>query len=142
MNDLTFITISALYVCCLAIIDGVFNRLVFRSNKKLPYEHIAKQKIYLLPEWRYIGVILLVVLPVFFPAAAAYAIGGWQKVLTYLIVLLLVQWDMIFGKIVFNDWWGDKPSIALPFIGWTSFSLRLIIISRIMLAIIIGLLLI
>lgn len=142
MHDLIFILISALYVIALATIDGVFNRLVFRSNASLPYEHKLKQKIYTMSEWQYIGLILLLVLPLFFPIVASYAIGGWPKVYVYLIVLLLVQWDMIFGKIVFNDWLADQPSIALPYIGWTSFSLKFIVISRLLLATITGLALI
>lgn len=58
--------------------------------------------------------------------------------LVYWIVLLLVQWDVIFGKLVFDDWLGDSPSICLPKVGWLSFSLQLVIAGRIILAAILG----
>lgn len=141
MNNLLFITSSALYVTSLAAIDGIFNRLIFRNNRALPYEHIIKRKIYSLPEWQYIGIILLIILPLLLPLFVSYSHGGLSHALTYLIVLLLIQWDMIFGKIVFNDWFGDKPSIALPYLGWVSFSLKLVIITRLMLATLTGLVL-
>lgn len=134
MDDISFWVISAVYVSLLAIVDGVFNRLIFRAHRTLPYDSLHKSKIYTLPEWRYIGVILLFILPAVLPLPISYALGGWPKVIEYLIILMLVQWDIIFGKIVFDDWWGDSPSIALPYFGWFSFPLKYIVLGRILVA--------
>ena len=129
-----FVAASAAYVAALAVVDGFFNRLVFRGARKLPYESPAKKPIYALPEWRVIGAVHLVLLPVVFPCLAAWAIGGRKYVLAYLAVLCLVQWDMIFGRIVFEDWFGDTPSIALPGLGWRRFPLGPVVAVRLALA--------
>lgn len=131
MNLFTFILLSLIYVISLAIVDGIFNRLVFREYKKLSYSSKEKQEIYNLPEWRTIGVFLLILLPVVIPVSASFLIGGVRFVFIYLIVLMLVPWDIIFGKLVFNDWFGDTPSIALPLLGWKSVSLKNVILLRI-----------
>lgn len=127
-----FITISALYVTCLALVDGLFNRLVFRNNRVLPYHSRVKQEIFSRSEWQYIGLVLLIVLPVIIPTIISYVIGGIQYVYVYLAVLMFIQWDVIFGKLVFDNWWGDTPSIALPWIGWISNDLRRVIVIRMM----------
>jgi len=133
MNETVFVILSTLYLISLAIIDGLFNRLVFRQSRKLSYFSPIKQKIYHNWEWRAVGVILLIVLPVVLPSAAAFLLGG-NYLKLYWIVLLLVQWDMIFGALVFDDWFGDQPSIALPVIGWMNFPLLPVVISRAILA--------
>ena len=125
-----FVAASAAYVAALAVVDGFFNRLVFREVRKLPYESPAKEPIYALPEWGVIGAVHLVFLPVVFPCLTAWAIGGLKYVLAYLAVLCLVQWDMIFGRIVFDDWFGDTPSIALPGLGWRRFPLGPVVAVR------------
>ncbi len=133
MNIYLFIIVSSLYIVSLALIDGLFNRLIFRDIKKLPYESKEKAVIYQLPEWRYIGVFFLVVLPVLIPLIVSYFLGGLQYVLVYLAVLLFWQWDVIFGKLVFEDWFGDSPSIALPFVGWLKFNIFVVIGVRLVL---------
>ncbi len=127
---LFFVLISTIYVLSLAVVDGLFNRLVFRADRKLPYGSSGKRKIYHLPEWKYIGVIFLVVLPLIIPLAVSWMIGGLKYVLVYLAIFSLVQWDMIFGKLVFDSWFGDTPSIDLPKIGWISISIYKSILTR------------
>lgn len=136
-----FIILSAIYVTSLAIVDGLFNRLIFRQDSAKPYESKAKHSIYQLPEWHYVGLIFLVVLPIILPLSASYLLGGLKYTLIYTIILLIVQWDVIFGKLVFHDWWGDTPSISLPYVGWLSFPLRLIILIRWASAIALGIIL-
>jgi len=131
MPLLIFITLSSLYIGSLAIVDGLFNRLVFREDAKFPYESKEKKSIYKLPEWKYIGVIFLIILPVVLPCLVSYFIGGLYYVLVYLSALMVIQWDMIFGKLVFDNWFGDKPSIALPFIGWINTNLSDVVWVRI-----------
>ncbi len=117
MREWVLISVAIIYVVCLAIVDGVFNRLVFLENRHFEYEHPSKERIYKLREWRYLGLILLFVLPCLLPSVVAWVIGGIHYVMVYWIVLCLVQWDLIFGKILFNNWWGDTPSIFLPWLG-------------------------
>lgn len=84
-------------------------------------------------EWKAIGVILLVILPIVLPVVVSYLVGGIHLTLVYLIILCFVPWDIIFGKLVFDNWLGDTPSIALPFIGWKHVSLKKSLIVRILL---------
>ena len=121
INEMIFILISIFYVISLAILDGVFNRLVFRENRKLSYFSETKQRIYKLNEWKYIGLILLVILPIILPTILILFCLNLRYFLLYLVVLVSVPWDNIFGKIVFDDWFGDTPSIALPIVGWQHF---------------------
>lgn len=130
-----FIFFSTMYVFLLAVVDGLFNRLVFRSKRKLAYKSGYKKEIYKMWEWRGIGFTFLILLTVIFPVLASYFIGGFEYVLVYLIVLMLVPWDMIFGVLVFDDIFGDTPSIAIPFYGWISVPLWLAETVRIILAI-------
>ncbi len=134
MGYIVFIVLSALYVATLAVVDGLFNRLIFRELRDASYFSEEKSAIYKRPEWRAIGVLFLIVLPVIIPAAAAYALGGWRYVGTYAAILLLVQWDIIFGKIVFGRWLGDTPSIAVPKIGWVHLPLIPTVAARIAIA--------
>lgn len=121
INEMIFILISIFYVISLAILDGVFNRLVFRENRKLSYFSETKQRIYKLNEWKYIGLILLVILPIILPTILILFCLNLRYFLLYLVVLVSVPWDNIFGKVVFDDWFGDTPSIALPIVGWQHF---------------------
>lgn len=125
MPETAFVVISALYVCTLSLIDGLFNRLIFRSKRALPYTSPFKQRIYKRKEWRAIGVLLLIVLPLILPLSIAFLVGGVPYMVLYAIALLLVPWDIIFGRLVFNDYWGDTPSIALPYVGWLQINLAL-----------------
>lgn len=118
------IVLSFIYLVSMAVVDGMFNRLIFREDRKLPYNSSQKQKIYKKWEWKVIGVLYLLVLPLIIPTTVAYIIGGWWYVLGYGIVFLVVQWDMIFGKIVFGSWTSDTPSIAIPIVGWIQVSLK------------------
>ena len=43
--------------------------------------------------------------------------GSLARLLHWLI-FLLVNWDVIFGRIVFDDWLGDTPSMKLFRLGW------------------------
>lgn len=128
---LVFTLVSIIYITLLAVLDGVFNRLVFRENRKLSYFSETKQKIYKLPEWRYIGLILLIILPIALPFIVIIILLGVKYFMLYLFILMIVPWDNIFGKIVFDDWFGDTPSIALPVIGWKHFKLKTTILFRV-----------
>ena len=130
INEMIFILISIFYVISLAILDGVFNRLVFRENRKLSYFSETKQRIYKLNEWKYIGLILLVILPIILPTILILFCLNLRYFLLYLVVLVSVPWDNIFGKIVFDDWFGDTPSIALPIVGWQHFFLNKTLVLR------------
>lgn len=134
MNFILFIVISFIYITSLALIDGLFNRLIFREIKQFPYESKEKKNIYQLPEWKYIGLILLIVLPIIIPIITTYALGEIIYTIIYLILLLLIQWDVIFGKLVFNKWLGDTPSICLPYIGWIQQGIVKTIIIRLILS--------
>lgn len=135
MNIVLFVTISSVYVTSLALIDGLFNRLVFREKRKLPYNSDFKKDIYKSWEWAGVGVVFLVILPVIVPVVASYAIGGLSLVLVYLMIFLLVPWDIIFGWLVFDDPFGDTPSICLPYFGWLNFPLWPVQIARIVLVV-------
>lgn len=130
MNDGLFILLSGVYVLSLATIDGMFNRLVFRKKRKLSYFSRHKQPIYRLWEWKVIGVVLLIGLPIVIPVLVTFALGGWKYVLLYLATLLIIPWDILFGRIVFDDWLGDVPSIALPKIGWIHLPLSQVMLIR------------
>lgn len=128
---MVFVVCSIMYITSLAAIDGLFNRLIFRENRKLPYSSEHKQKIYnAYWEWKAIGLILLFFLPVVLPSIVSYYFGGISYLITYWIVLLLVAWDVIFGALLFDDLFGDSPSFALPFIGWRNFDLKPILATR------------
>lgn len=118
-----FILISTIYLLSLAIVDSLFNRLVFGENRQLPYDSKIKTKIYQKWEWSAVGFIFLIFLPIILPSFIAYLLGGVQLFTTYLIVLFLVPWDLVFSILVFDNLFGDKPSIAIPFLGWFNFSL-------------------
>ncbi len=137
MLELWFSIISIAYIASLAIVDGLFNRLIFRDNRKLSYQSNEKQQIYKSWEWGYIGIIFLIVLPVIIPFFVAYFFGGQKYVLIYLFWLFLIQWDMIFGKLVFDNWFGDTPSLAIPIIGWIRTPLRLRIVVSVSVALVV-----
>ena len=135
MSPIPLIIIACLYNISLALVDSLFNRLIFKKDRRLPYHSSLKKEIYLLPEWRYIGLIHLIILPVVMPSTLAYILGGFRYVLVYLIICLVIQWDLIFGHVVFDHWLADTPSIALPKIGWLSFPLAATVFIRLILAI-------
>ena len=118
MKLFLFVVVSALFTAAVAATDGFFNRLIFREHRTKSYFSDEKQEIYKRWEWNAISILFLIFIPVVVPVLASYAIGGWDYVLFYLLVFLLVDWDMIFGRIVFDDWFGDIPSMKLPGIGW------------------------
>lgn len=158
MKKTTFIIISVLYLTSLALVDSLFNRLVFRQERTLPYLSQQKEIIYKYWEWKAIGVIFLFFLAIILPSVISYVIGrlsppennqqppksttnrGISFVTLYWIILLLVPWDLIFGALVFDNIFGDTPSIALPFYRWIHLSLALSLIIRIILATIITIL--
>jgi len=114
--ELIFILLSVIYVTSLAIIDSLVNRLIFREHHKLSYFSSEKKDIYKLSEWVLYCALFVIVLPVF-PIFICIAFLGIKYVLIYIIVLAIFDWDLIFGKIVFNNWFGDLPSICLPRVG-------------------------
>ena len=118
MNEAIVVILSALYVMSLVIVDAYFNRLIFRTQRKLSYFSPEKQRIYSHWEWKVIGAALLIFLPILLPSTVAYLVGGIHYTTLYLIVLMLIPWDILFGRIVFDDWFGDTPSIAVPYLGW------------------------
>lgn len=130
-----FITISTIYVTTLAVIDSMVNRLIFRENYKLSYFSPTKQTIYKRPEWTLYCFLFLIILPVVIPVLVSYSLGGIKSVITYVLIFAVVDWDIIFGKIVFNDWFGDFPSICLPKIGWVHFKLWPTIVIRLVITI-------
>lgn len=136
MNEVYFIILSVLYITALAAVDGLFNRLVFGNKRKLSYFSKEKQRIYKQWEWRVIGIIFLIILPIVLPSLAAYLFGGLKYVTLYWIIVLLVPWDVVFGALVFDDWFGDSPSIALPILGWMNFPLLNVMIVRLLLAVV------
>lgn len=136
MREPVFAAFSLIYLTSLAVVDGIFNRLVFREKRKLPYSSLEKKEIYQLWEWRAVGLILLLLLPIVLPSLTAYLLGGVSYLLIYLILLLLLPWDLIFGALVFDDILGDRPSIALPYLGWISLPLWLVMAIRLILALI------
>ena len=81
--------------------------------------------------------LFLIFLPIMFPVGIAYLIGGIKNILIYILILAVVDWDIIFGKLVFNNWFGDLPSICLPKIGWIHFKLLPTIIFRILVIIVV-----
>lgn len=135
MNEVILVMLSILYLTSLAVVDGLFNRLVFRNKRKLSYFSEYKQHIYKRWEWKAIGIIFLIILPVVLPSFTAFIVGGFSFVTLYWVVLLVVPWDIIFGRLVFDDWFGDRPSIALPFYGWINLPLWPSIIIRVVLAV-------
>ncbi|MBI3380112.1 hypothetical protein HY029_05135, partial [Candidatus Gottesmanbacteria bacterium] len=124
MIDIVFIITSTIYISSLIIVDGMFNRLIFRSHRKLSYFSLKKQKILKRWEWKVIGVLYLIVIPLIIPCFVIYEFLGWRYILLYLIIFSVIHWDLLFGQIVFNSWFADTPSIALPFLGWNHFSIK------------------
>lgn len=131
-----FIFLSILYVTSLAIIDALVNRLIFRENHKLSYFAEEKKIIYKRKEWVLYCLLFLIFLPVIFPVGLAYLIGGTKYILIYIIILSVIDWDVIFGKIVFDNWLGDLPSICLLKFGWINLKLLPTIVVRITVAVI------
>jgi len=136
IKEIVFILISALYIILLAVVDGLFNRLIFRENRKLSYFSKIKQEIFKRWEWTVIGILFLIVLPVIIPVTISFFIGGIKYVLLYLLILFIVPWDVIFGRLVFDDYFGDTPSIALPFVGWLNIPLKIVYTVRLILVLI------
>lgn len=136
-----FIIASMIYVTSLAVVDALVNRLIFRENHKFSYFSPEKEKIYKMKEWQWYCFLFLIVLPIVIPVTLSYLIGGPQYILIYVLVFVLIDWDIIFGKVVFDKWFGDLPSICLPFVGWIHFKIVPTIIIRLVLAILILLIL-
>ena len=77
-----------------------------------------KKEIYTRAEWTGFCFILLIFLGIVAPSLVGLAIGGVNYLFLFLALFCLVHWDMIFGKLVFDNWLGDLPSIRLPIVGW------------------------
>ena len=130
MKISVFVLFSILYVITCAATDGVINRLTFREHVDEPYTSSWKKKIYKRSEWTFIGILLLILIGFLYPSIASFAIGGIKYVFIFLAIFSFVSWDIIFGKIVFNNWLGDSPSIKLPGIGWIQVTLKKSLILR------------
>jgi hypothetical protein len=131
-----FIIISVVYIISIAIVDGAFNRLIFREHRTKPYHSPEKQQILGMWEWKVVGLLYLLVIPVIIPTIVSYALGGLYYAMIYLTVFCVIQWDVIFGKIVFGHWLGDTPHMALPLIGWFTMPLLKAVQLRLVLAIV------
>jgi hypothetical protein len=142
MQIILFILFSILYIISLITVDSMFNRLVFREHRVFSYDSLEKKAILARYEWKVIGVVLLLILPFVIPFCVSFYIGGINYLLIYIIIFSLIQWDVIFGRVVFGTWIGDTPHIALPIFGWVSMKLKNAIKLRLIIAIIAGIILI
>lgn len=131
-----FILFSICYVVACAVTDGAVNKLIFREHAKDSYDSNWKKEIFKKKEWAFIGMSFLIFIGVIAPVVASYVIGGFKYVFIFLAIECFISWDMIFGKIVFDDWFGDTPSIKLPWIGWIHMSLKLNLFLRLVLGMI------
>jgi hypothetical protein len=96
----------------------MFNRLIFREIRKASYFSEEKKPIYERNEWVFVTFFFLIFLGFIAPVAGSYAIGGMKYVFVFLAVFCFTSWDLIFGRIVFDDWFGDIPSMKVPVRGW------------------------
>lgn len=133
---IAFLIVSGAHVTFCALTDGYFNRLIFRELSPLPVLSSEKKPIYDRKEWIYISIFFLIGIGVVIPCCFAYLIGGLSYVLLYLAVLMLIQWDVIFGKVLMGDWFGDLPAMKVPKLGWIRLNLKLAIAIRVITAII------
>lgn len=133
---IAFLVTSGLHVTLCALTDGYFNRLIFRELSPLPVRSNEKRPIYDRKEWVYISVFFLIGIAVVIPSCFAYLIGGLGYVLLYIVVLLLIQWDVIFGRILMGDWFGDLPAMKVPKLGWVRLNLKMAILVRVVAAVI------
>ena len=136
MNSILFVLFSIGYVVACAVTDGVDNRLIFREHAAEPYSGDWKKELFKKREWAVIGLSFLIFIGVVAPVVASYAIGGARYVFIFLAVECFVSWDMIFGKIVFNNWFADTPSIKLPGIGWIHMPLKFNLLLRLVLGVV------
>lgn len=112
-----FIIMAVLLQICLACIDGFFNRMI--RNHIEDWEKFS--------EFEWITWFLLVGCT-FLPALMIWTISEFHA-LIYGISFCIVQWDLIFGRIVYGGWTNDTPSIK--FRGkWRSMRLRYAIMLR------------
>lgn len=133
MSVLSFILFSIVYVVACAITDGEGNRLIFRRHTREPYSSKWKRRLFKKKEWAIEGLFFLIFIGVVAPVVASYAIGGLKYVFIFLAIESFISWDVIFGKIVFNNWFADTPSIKLPVIGWIHISLKSSLVMRLVL---------
>lgn len=118
MSAFWFVVLSFLYVVACAVTDGMFNRLIFREIRTFSYFSEEKKPIYERNEWTFVSFFFLIFIGFIAPVLASHAIGGMKYVFIFLAVFCFTSWDLIFGRIVFDDWFGDIPSMKLPFKGW------------------------
>ena len=133
---IVFIVLSAMHVIFCALTDAYFNRLIFREIAKLPVLSKEKKEIYDRKEWSYVSLFFLIGIAVVIPCGFAYLIGGFSYVLIYLAILAFVQWDIIFGKVLMGDWFGDIPSMKLPKFGWLRVNLKAVVLVRLVSAVV------
>ncbi len=137
-----FIICCILWSVSVALVDGMFNRLIFREHRRLSYFSEQKQAIYKRNEWVFITIFYLILISYIFPSIASLAIGGVKYWLIFSIIFALVDWDIIFGRVVFDDWLGDLPSMKLPKLGWLHTPLWLSIVIRLVIAAVLVLILV
>ena len=123
-----------MHVIFCALTDAYFNRLIFRELAPLPVRSDEKRPIYERGEWVFISAFFLIGIAVLIPCGFAFLIGGLSYVLLYLAVLAFVQWDIIFGRVLMGDWFGDLPAMKVPKLGWIRLKLGWCVSVRIVIA--------
>ena len=129
-----FLVLSAAHVTFCALTDAYFNRLIFRELSHYPVRSEQKRPIYERGEWVYVSIFFLIGIAVVIPCGFAYLIGGLSYVLLYLAVLAIVQWDIIFGKVLMGDWFADLPAMKVPKLGWIRLNLAAWVAARMVIA--------
>ncbi len=117
MLIILFIIIAVLYHISLACIDAFFNKMIRRNIKD--WEN--------LPEFEWITVFLLIG-GSFIPLAMLWIISPFHAIV-YGICFCFVQWDLIFGKIVYGEWFKDQPMLKVRG-KWRKISLVRVILLR------------
>lgn len=101
MELIIFIIVSVYFQITLACIDSFFNKMI-RKN----VEDWEK-----LPEYGWITFFLLGG-GTFIPPALLWIISPFHAIV-YGICFCFVQWDLIFGKIVYGEWLKDQPMMKI-----------------------------
>ena len=115
---IVLIILAVLFQICLATTDALFNKMI--RNHVENWEDLG--------EFEWITLTLLVGCS-FLPAGMLATIS-FKAVWLYGVIFCFVQWDMIFGKIVNNKWFGDTPMMKCGG-KWLRISLRKVLIIRI-----------
>jgi hypothetical protein len=96
-----FIILAVIFQISLACVDAFFNRMI-RNNIE-NWED--------LDDYHWITLFLLFFCT-FIPVGMIWMISEFHA-LIYGICYCIVQWDVIFGRIVYGKWLGDTPSMKI-----------------------------